>query len=61
MLIARWLVLLLLGAGLVCLALYLFTGEARYQRLGVRLIKWTVFAGLGFFVVLIVEELTKRV
>ena len=61
MLIVRWLVLLLLGAGLVCLGLYLGTGQARYQRLGVRLIKWTVIAGLGFFVVLIAEELTKRV
>ena len=60
MLIARWLVLLLLGAGLVCLSLYLATGQLRYRLLGVRLIKWTVIAGLGFFAVLIVEELTRR-
>ena len=59
MLIARWLVLLLLGAGLVCLALYLGTGQVRYRVLGVRLVKWTVIAGLGFFAVLIVEQLTR--
>lgn len=61
MLISRWLVLLLLGAGLACLGLYRVTGQMRYQRLGVRLIKWTVIAGLGFFAVLILEELTRRV
>ena len=59
MLIARWLVLLLLGAGLVYLALYLGTGQVRYRVLGVRLVKWTVIAGLGFFAVLIVEQLTR--
>ena len=60
MLIARWLVMLLLGAGLVCLAMYLVTGQLRYRQLGVRLIQWTVVAGLGFFAVLIVEQLTTR-
>ena len=61
MLIARWLVGLLLVAGLVCFAIYIATGEQRYRRLGILLVKWTVIAGLGFFAVLIVERLATMV
>ena len=61
MLIARWLVGLLLVAGLVCFAIYIATGEQRYRRLGILLVKWTVIAGLGFFAVLIVERLAAMV
>ena len=61
MLIARWLVGLLLVAGLVCFAMYIATSEPRYRRLGILLVKWTVIAGLGFFAVLIVERLAMRV
>jgi hypothetical protein len=57
MLVARWIVLLLLVAGLVCLGLYITTGQARYRYLGIRIIRWTVVAGLGFFAVLILERL----
>lgn len=57
MLLARAVVLLLLVAGLVCFALYAGTGQLRYRVLGVRIVKWTVIAGLGFFAVLIAERL----
>lgn len=57
MLIFRTIVLLLLVAGLLCFAMYIGTGQARYRVLGVRVVKWTVVAGLGFFAVLILERL----
>ena len=57
MLIFRWIVLLLLLAGVLCFALFVGTGQARYRVIGVRLVKWTVVAGLGFFAVLILERL----
>ena len=57
MLLARSIVLLLLVAGLVCFALYVGTGQQRFRVLGVRIVKWTVIAGLGFFAVLIAERL----
>ena len=61
MLIARWLVLMLLAAGLVCFAMYVGTGQRRYLLLGIRIVKWTVVAGLGFFAVLILERLAVMV
>jgi hypothetical protein len=61
MLIFRWIVLLLLAAGLVCLALYLGTGDVRYRVYAVRIVKWTVVAALGFFAVLILERLATMV
>ncbi|MDE2094504.1 MAG: hypothetical protein KGL99_04150 [Burkholderiales bacterium] len=57
MLLARFVVLVLLGAGLVCFTLYATTGRQRYRELGVRIVKWTVIAGLGFFAVLIAERM----
>jgi hypothetical protein len=61
MLIARWIILLLLVAGLVCFALYVGTGQRRFRALGIRIVKWTVIAGLGFFAVLILERLAMLV
>jgi hypothetical protein len=57
MLIFRAVVLLLLVAGLVCFAMYIGTGQVRYRAYGLRIVKWTVLAGLGFFAVLIAERL----
>ena len=56
MLIFRWVVLLLLVAGALSLAMYVVTGEARWRNLGIRIIKWTVIAALGFFAVLVLER-----
>jgi hypothetical protein len=61
MLIVRWIVLLLLAGGLVCFAMYLGTGQQRFRVLGIRIIKWTVIAALGFFAVLILERLAMMV
>lgn len=61
MLIFRWIVLLLLVAGLVSLAMFIGTGQVRYRVIGVRIVKWTIVAGLGFFGVLILERLAMIV
>jgi len=57
MLLVRGLVVLLLVAGAAFLVAYMVTGQKRYQAAGVRIVKWTVIAALGFFAVLIVEQL----
>jgi disulfide bond formation protein DsbB len=55
--IFRSILLLLLVAGLLCFAMYIGTGQARWRTLGLRIVKWTVIAALGFFAVLIVERI----
>jgi len=57
MLIFRWIVLLLLVAGILCFAMYVGTGNVRWRALGVRVVKWTVIAALAFFAVLILERM----
>ena len=61
MLIFRWIVLLLLAAGLVSLAMYVGTAQVRYKVFAIRIVKWTVIAALGFFAVLILERLAMMV
>ena len=61
MLVFRWIILLLLVAGLVCFAMYVGTGQKRYRVFGIRIVKWTLIAGLGFFAVLILERLAAMV
>lgn len=56
MLIFRLIVLLLLVAGLLCFAMYIGTGQPRWRALGIRIVKWTVVAALGFFAVLLLER-----
>ena len=56
MLIFRWIVLLLLVAGVLCFAMFVGTGQERWRQLGIRVVKWTVIAALGFFAVLILER-----
>ena len=53
MLIARLLVFGSLGLSLLALLVYMITGDLRYGRFGVILLKWTILAGVGFFAVLI--------
>jgi len=57
MLIFRWLILLLLLGALVSFIFYAGTGQARYKRYGLIILRWTLIAGLGFFVVLILERI----
>ena len=56
MLVFRWLILLLLLGALVSFMFYAGTGQARYKRYGLVTLRWTLVAGLGFFVVLILER-----
>jgi hypothetical protein len=53
----RALVFLLLVAGLLCFAMYIGTGQPKWRQLGIRIVKWTIFAALGFFAVLFLERL----
>jgi hypothetical protein len=53
----RALVFLLLVAGLLCFAMYVATGQLKWRQLGIRIVRWTVVAALGFFAVLFLERL----
>jgi len=57
MLIARLVIGLLLFAAVVCFALSIATGQVRWRRRGIVIVKWTLIAGLAFFAVLILERL----
>ena len=57
MLVFRWAMLLLLLASAVCFAFYAGTGEQRFKRFGLTLLKWTLAAGFLFFAVLALENL----
>jgi hypothetical protein len=57
MLIIRTVVLLLMVAGVLCFAMYIGTGQLRWRAYGIRIVKWTVLAGLAFFAVLLLERL----
>jgi hypothetical protein len=61
MLIARWIVMLLGVAAVICFAMFIGTREPRYKRWGLVIVKWTVIAGLAFFAVLILERLAVMV
>ncbi len=57
MLLFRWLVMLLLLGSVLSFAMYAATGQIRWRHTGLAILKWTVFAGLAFFGVLILERL----
>ena len=57
MLVFRWLLMLLLLAAGVSFAFYAGTGQVKYKRFGLVTLKWTLFAALGFFLVLVLERL----
>lgn len=56
MLLFRWLVLLLLLVSAASFMFYAGTGQARFRRFGLILLKWTLIAAFGFFAVLILER-----
>ena len=43
----------------MCFVVYAMTGQVRYRALGLRLVKWTIAAGLVFFAVLFIERLVR--
>ena len=57
MLLFRWIVMLLLFAAALCFAFYAGTGQARYKRLGLVILKWTVIAAVFFFAVIFIGRL----
>ena len=57
MLVARLVIGLLLFAAVFCFAMSIGTGQVRWRRLGLIIMKWTLLAGLAFFGVLILERL----
>ncbi len=61
MLIFRWIVLLLLVASVLNFAMFIGTGQVRYRSWGIRIVKWTLVAALGFFAVLILERMAMVV
>jgi hypothetical protein len=58
MLVIRLIFGLLAVASVLCFAMYIGTREAVWRQRGIVIIKWTVIAGLGFFAVLLLENLT---
>lgn len=57
MLLFRWILMLLLLAAGVSFAFYAGTGQPKYKRFGLVVLKWTLLAALGFFLVLALERL----
>lgn len=57
MLLLRGLLLLLLVVAVGAFAFYAVTGQARYKRLGLVILKWTLIAAFGFFGVLALQRL----
>ena len=54
---ARWVILLLLIGVALSFAVFALTGQPRFKRYGLEVLKWTVIAGLVFFAVLALERL----
>jgi hypothetical protein len=57
MLIFRWAIMLLLLAAAVSFAFYAGTGQPRFKQFGLVVLKWTLIAAFGFFLVLFLEQL----
>lgn len=56
MLLFRWLILMLLLGAVVAFSFCAATGQARYKRIGLVVLKWTLIAAFGFFAVLVLER-----
>ncbi len=56
MLLFRWLILMLLLGAVVSFSFYAVTGQPRFKRYGLLVLKWTLIAAFGFFAVLILER-----
>lgn len=57
MVIARSIVLLLLLTVIVLFVFYAVTGQDRFRRRGLNILKWTLIAAFGFFAVLIAQRI----
>ena len=59
MALVRGIVLLLLLVAAVSFAFYAATGQPKYKRFGLAILKWTLLAVFGFFAVLVVQRLAS--
>ncbi|MBC7704143.1 MAG: hypothetical protein H7274_09425 [Rhodoferax sp.] len=57
MLLFRWLILMLLLGAVVSFSFYAATGQLRFKRYGLLVLKWTLISAFGFFAVLILERI----
>ncbi len=57
MLALRWLILVPLIVSVVCFMLFAVTGQAKFKRIGLLVLKWTLAAAFVFFAVLIFDRL----
>ena len=57
MLLFRWTIMLLLLAAAVSFAFYAGTGQPRFKRFGLVILKWTLIAAFAFFAVLVLERI----
>ena len=57
MLVLRWFILVPLIASVVCFMLFAVTGQAKFKRIGLVVLKWTLAAAFVFFAVLIFDRL----
>jgi hypothetical protein len=57
MAVLRVIVLLLLLASALCFAAFAMTGQERFKRRGLLILKWTLVGAFAFFGVLIVERI----
>ena len=56
MALVRAVVLLLLVVAGISFALFAATGQPKYKRFGVVVLKWTLIAALGFFLALTLDR-----
>ncbi|MGV3493444.1 MAG: hypothetical protein ACO1OY_06215 [Ramlibacter sp.] len=56
MVVFRFVLMLLLLAAGVSFAFYAGTGQPKYKRFGIVVLKWTLIAAAGFFLVLFLER-----
>lgn len=56
MLLFRWAIMLLLLSAAASFIFFVGTGQERYKRYGLKVLKWTLIAAFGFFTVLILER-----
>ena len=57
MLLFRWTLMLLLLGAVASFIFYIGTGQQRFRRYGLTILKWAMIAAFGFFAVLILERL----
>ena len=51
---------LLLAAGLLCFAVYAFTGRPVWRQRGIAIVKWTLIAAAGFAAAIVLQRLLPR-